>query len=145
MEIIKKTTAPWYIAGLHFDCQQCGNCCSGPDEGVIWISRAEIEKLAEHLGQTIADVRKRHLKRYGFRYSIKENPHTKDCIFLVTINGSKGCAIYNVRPMQCRNWPFWESNLKSPNHWNTVAIKCPGINKGKLYTFDEIEKITKRK
>jgi Fe-S-cluster containining protein len=145
MEVIKKTTALWYIAGLHFECQQCGNCCAGPDEGVIWISKPEIEKLAEHLGQTIAEVRKKHLKRYGFRYSIKENPCSKDCVFLAELNGSRGCTIYNVRPAQCRNWPFWASNLKSPNHWNAAAIKCPGINKGKLYTFDEIEKITKRK
>ena len=141
MEVIKKTTALWYIAGLHFECQQCGNCCAGPDEGVIWISKSEIEKLAEHLGQTIAEVRKKHLKRYGFRYSIKENPLSKDCVFLT----SRGCTIYNARPAQCRNWPFWESNLKSLDEWNITAQKCHGINKGKLYTFDEIEKIKKRK
>jgi len=141
MEVVKKTNTPWYITGLHFECAQCGNCCAGPEEGVIWVSKPEIEKLAEHLGLTASEVRKKHLKRFGFRYSIRENPVSKDCVFLT----SKGCAIYNVRPAQCKNWPFWASNLKSPNHWNAAAIRCPGINKGRLYTFDEIQKIKKRK
>ncbi|MBU1260093.1 MAG: YkgJ family cysteine cluster protein [Planctomycetes bacterium] len=135
----------WYIAGLHFVCQQCGRCCSGPDEGVIWISKPQIQMLADFLGQSVKDVRKNHLKKFGFRYSIRENPCSKDCVFLVNIDGSKGCAIYNVRPMQCRTWPFWPGNLQSPDDWNTAAKKCPGINKGKLYTYDEIQKIIKQK
>ena len=129
----------WYINGLHFECQQCGNCCSGPEEGVIWITRQEIEKLAEHLNMTPGELHKKYLRRIGLRISIKENPYTKDCIFLCPVNGSKGCSIYNFRPTQCRTWPFWKYNLDSPDDWNTAAQKCPGINKGRLYIFDEIE------
>ncbi|MFA5292933.1 MAG: YkgJ family cysteine cluster protein [Phycisphaerae bacterium] len=135
----------WYIGGLHFSCQECGRCCSGPEEGVIWISKPEIEKLAEHLKITVSELHKKYLRRFGFRISIKENPQTKDCIFLVNINNSKGCAVYNVRPMQCRTWPFWSSNLAGPDDWNCAAQKCPGINKGRLYTFEEIEKNRKQK
>lgn len=171
----------WYIGGLHFACQQCGSCCSGPDEGVIWISRPEINMLAEHLGLSASELRKKYLRRIGFRFSIRENPCSKDCVFLANlhpapivpdssqkkinstagersdfdfattrnnrcgVNGFKGCTIYNARPMQCRNWPFWPGNLQSPDDWNTAAKKCPGINKGRLYTFDEIEKIKKQK
>jgi len=135
----------WYIGGLHFACQECGRCCSGPDEGVIWISKPEIEKLAEHLKISVPELRKKYLRRIGFRVSIKENQQTKDCIFLTRSNGFVGCAIYNVRPMQCRTWPFWSSNLNSPDDWNTAAMKCPGINKGRLYTFEEIEKLRKQK
>jgi Fe-S-cluster containining protein len=47
--------------------------------------------------------------------------------------------------MQCRNWPFWPRNLDSPDGWNIAAAKCPGINKGRFYTFDEIEKVRKQK
>ena len=130
----------WYIGGLHFECTQCGGCCSGPEEGVIWITKPEIEKAAKYLGMTESEFRKKCLRKIGFRVSIKENPQTKDCIFLVKINGSKGCAIYDCRPTQCRTWPFWSYNLRSPDDWNTAAKKCPGINKGKLHTFDEIEK-----
>ncbi|MBN1787101.1 MAG: YkgJ family cysteine cluster protein [Sedimentisphaerales bacterium] len=141
MNKTNKNNSVWYIAGLHFECLQCGNCCAGPEEGVIWISRAETEKLAVYLGLTVSQLRKKYLKRYGFRYSIKEDPSSKDCIFLT----NKGCSIYDLRPAQCKNWPFWASNLKTPNHWNAAAQRCPGINKGKLYTFEKIEKIKKQK
>ncbi len=53
--------------------------------------------------------------------------------------------IYSVRPNQCRTWPFWPSNLKNPGDWNKAAQKCPGINRGKLYSFEEIERIKKAK
>ncbi|OQA02664.1 MAG: Flagellin N-methylase [Planctomycetes bacterium ADurb.Bin401] len=133
----------WYVNGLHFECQQCGNCCSGPEEGVIWINKQEIEKLAEHLQMTPAELHKKYLRKIGLRISIKEDPWTKDCIFLKRTNGLPGCAIYNFRPTQCRTWPFWVYNLHSPDDWNTAAQKCPGLNKGKLYIPDEIEKLKK--
>jgi Fe-S-cluster containining protein len=129
----------WYIGGLHFECQACGNCCSGPEEGVIWITKQEIEKLAEHLKMTPVELHKKYLRRIGLRITIKEDPCTKDCIFLKPFNGAKGCSVYNFRPTQCRTWPFWKYNLDTPDDWNAAAQKCPGINKGRLYTFDEIE------
>jgi len=101
--------------------------------------------LAEHLGTSVSELRKNHLKRFGFRYSIKENSCSKNCVFLTNINGSRGCAIYHFRPMQCRNWPFWPGNLNSSDDWNAAAVKCPGVNKGRLYSFEEVEKIKKQK
>lgn len=132
---------PWYVGGLHFECSQCGRCCSGPNEGYIWITKPEIELLAKHLDITIKQLSRKYLTHLGARTSIIEHKQTKDCIFLT--NGC--CEIYNVRPNQCRTWPFWPSNLKSPNEWNYAAMKCPGINRGGLYTFEEIEKIKNQK
>ena len=136
-----KNETAWYICGLHFECGQCGRCCSGPNEGYIWITKPEIELLAKHLNLTVEQLHQEYLKRIGLRISIIEYPQTKDCIFLT--NGC--CRIYNVRPNQCRTWPFWPDNLKNPNDWNTAAIKCHGINHGRLYTFQEIEKIKSQK
>ena len=136
----------WYSSGLHFECVGCGNCCAGPEEGYIWISKPEIAFLAEHLGTTVEAVRQKYLKRYGLRYSIREDRRTKDCIYLSGIkDGCRGCAVYPVRPNQCRTWPFWDSNLSSPDAWNIAAMRCPGINRGRLYTVEEIETIVKQK
>ena len=55
------------------------------------------------------------------------------------------CMIYPVRPTQCRIWPFWSENLASTNTWNKAAQKCPGVNRGRHYSFEEIEKIRKKK
>ncbi len=46
--VVTKKSA-WYVAGLHFECQGCGGCCSGPGEGYIWVTRREIEIIAEFL------------------------------------------------------------------------------------------------
>ncbi len=140
-----KNNTPWYIAGLHFQCQQCSQCCSGPGEGYIWVTKPEIKFIAEALDITIAQLRKKYLRRYGLRTSIIEHPDTKDCIFLKKIDGWKKCIIYDVRPNQCRIWPFWASNLAGPNAWNSTAQKCPGINRGKLVSFEEIQRIKKQK
>jgi Fe-S-cluster containining protein len=137
---------PWYIGGLHFECQQCGNCCAGPSEGFIWITKPEIEMLAEHLGLSVGKLREKYLVRLVTRTSIIEDPASRDCIFLSNINnGIRGCAVYPVRPNQCRTWPFWSSNLTSPSAWDSAALKCPGVNRGKLYTFEQINKLKKQK
>ena len=132
----------WYVGGLHFECTECGDCCAGPDEGYIWITKPEIERLAKHLNMTVDQLRKRYLVRIGNRTSIIEEPKTKDCIFLTKSGDKRGCAIYPVRPNQCRTWPFWASNLTSHNTWNNAAKRCPGINRGKLYNCEKVQKIS---
>jgi len=135
--------SPWYAASLHFECAQCGNCCAGPDEGYIWLTRAEIELIADFLKISVGRFREKYLERVGTRSTIIEQPVTKDCVFLKQIQGRKKCIIYPVRPNQCRTWPFWSENLASPAAWNRAARKCPGINRGSAYEFNEIEKIRK--
>ncbi|MHC4559452.1 MAG: YkgJ family cysteine cluster protein [Planctomycetota bacterium] len=139
--MIDDNSMPWYVGGLHFECVQCGGCCSGPGEGYIWVTRPEIEIIAEFLKLTVGRLRQRYLKRVGLRTTIIEHRTTKDCIFLQNKEGQRKCVIYSVRPSQCRSWPFWSSNLTSPNSWNKAAQKCPGINRGRLYSFEEIGKI----
>lgn len=137
--------AKWYVAGLHFQCTQCGGCCSGPDEGFIWLTKHEMKLIADFLKMDVSDFKKEYLERFGARYSIIEHPKTKDCIFLEMKDGQKKCKIYNVRPNQCRTWPFWTSNLKSIDTWNSAAQTCPGINKDKEYSIDDIEKLRTQK
>lgn len=139
------TKTKWYIGGLNFQCTECGQCCSGPGEGCIWLTRPEIEFIAEYLKIPIGRLRKKYLKRIGLRTSIIEHPVTKDCIFLERTSSGKKCRIYQVRPNQCRTWPFWSDNLKSINTWNEAAKKCSGINRGRFYSHEEIEKIRKSK
>ena len=139
----KKT--PWYVGGLHFECLQCGRCCSGPSAGYIWVTRPEIKIIADFLKISEGQVRQEYLKRVGLRTTIVEHPLTKDCMFLQEANGPKKCMIYTVRPSQCRIWPFWPDNLANADAWNKAAQRCSGINRGRRYSFEEIEKIRKRK
>ncbi len=143
--MIDGNSMPWYIGGLHFECMQCGRCCSGPSEGYIWVTKPEIQIIADFLKISVGQLRRKFLKRVGLRKTIIEHPGTRDCILLQDIAGQKRCLIYPVRPSQCRAWPFWPENLADPNAWNKAAQKCPGINQGRLYTHDEIEKIKRNK
>jgi Fe-S-cluster containining protein len=131
----------WYRAGLHFACVACGRCCAGPGQGYIWATKPEIELIAKHLNVTPEELRCRFLRRVGLRTSIIEHSITKDCIFLRAIGGTRQCAIYPVRPAQCRSWPFWPENLLGPEAWSRAAMGCPGINRGRLYNREEIERI----
>ena len=143
--MIDGNSMPWYVGGLHFECVQCGRCCSGPSEGYIWVSKPEIQIIADFLKIKPEQLRQECLRRVGLRTTVIEHPVTKDCIFLRESNGQKRCTIYAVRPSQCRGWPFWSSNLASPSAWNQVAQKCSGINRGKHYSFEEIERIKSEK
>ena len=136
---------PWYQSGLCFECAKCGRCCSGPGEGYIWVTNTEAAMIARHLGISEKDLRSRYLKRVGWRMSIIEEAATKDCIFLRDIDGARTCAIYEVRPNQCRTWPFWKQNLQSADAWHSAAERCRGMNQGRHYTPDEIERLSKRK
>ena len=129
----------WYQAGLRFTCTQCGNCCSGPP-GYVWVTKKEIARIAEHLKRPAGQLDKRELRRVGMRYSLTEWPGG-DCIFLTRDGGRIGCLIYPVRPLQCRTWPFWNQNLRSPDTWNHAHENCPGMNTGKFHDLDAIEKI----
>lgn len=123
----------------------CGRCCAGPGEGYIWVARPEVELIARHLGLTPDEVRQKYLRRVGLRTTIIEDPLTRDCIFLQVVDGRKQCVVYPVRPGQCRSWPFWPENLLGPDEWNRAAVKCPGVNRGRRYSFEEIERIKKNK
>jgi hypothetical protein len=131
----------WYADGLHFECQKCGNCCSGPAEGYIWVTGTEIERIADYLQMTVGELHSRYLRRVRLRTSVIEHESTRDCIFLQGDPARRTCAIYPVRPAQCRSWPFWRENLTDQQAWERASRKCPGINKGRLSRIDEIEQL----
>ena len=133
MKVFEKEV-PWYVAGLAFECLECGRCCAGPGEGYVWVTEREIASIARYLRISEAVFHTRHARRIGLRCSLIERKGSKDCVFLE----NNGCRIYPVRPKQCRTWPFWESNLKAPEDWSHAAQRCPGINRGPLHPSEEI-------
>lgn len=133
----------WYAGGLAFECTQCGNCCSGPP-GYVWVTKEEIERIAAHLGRKDGRLGKEHVRRVGLKYSLKERPDG-DCVFLKRDGKKTYCGIYEVRPLQCRTWPFWSINLKSKAAWNAATTTCPGMNRGKRHDFVAIESLRLKK
>ena len=127
----------WYRDGLKFSCTGCGGCCAG-EPGYVWVSNSEIEVLAAALGMDAEEFERRCVRKVGTHKSLVERSNG-DCVLLD--NKSRKCRAYESRPRQCHTWPFWPSNLASPAAWQEAAERCPGCNRGRLFSYDEIRDI----
>lgn len=126
----------WYRDGLPFQCTQCGNCCTGAP-GAVWITEDDIEKIAEHTGESIGEVRLFRTRLIGGRLSLTEFANG-DCTYFDP--RSRKCRIYPVRPVQCKTWPFWPGNVETPQAWRRTQETCPGSGRGDFVPLKEIQK-----
>jgi Fe-S-cluster containining protein len=124
---------PWYQDGLRFQCTRCGHCCTGAP-GFVWVNEEEIDAIAEFLGEPFLRVQVFYTRPVDSQRSLREKANS-DCVFF---DREKGCTIYPVRPRQCRTWPFWDSNVATPEAWQRTCERCPGSGKGELIPVDEI-------
>jgi uncharacterized protein len=130
---------PWYENGLRFECTQCGDCCTGAP-GFVWLNGEEIRAIAALVNMEVPAFEDKYVRKVGIRKSLIEFPDGA-CVFFNT--ETRKCGVYEARPRQCRTWPFWDSNLASPEAWEHTCNVCPGSGKGKLYQLEHIE--TQRK
>lgn len=126
---------PWYHKGLHFECSQCGDCCTGAP-GYVWVNKEEIAGLAAAVGDEVGAFEEKYVRKIGIRKSLVEYDNG-DCVFFD--GEARKCTVYEARPRQCKTWPFWDSNLKSPQAWADTCEVCPGSGQGKLYKLETIE------
>jgi hypothetical protein len=130
-----EAAAPWYQDGLRFKCTGCGDCCTG-SPGYVWVNKEEISKLAELVGLGIDEFEARFVRLVGVRKSLVEFANG-DCTFFD--NKTRKCKVYSARPRQCRTWPFWDSNIRTPEAWAETCQVCPGSGRGQLYSLEKIE------
>ena len=129
-------SAPWYKDGLQFTCSQCGDCCTGAP-GFVWVNGAEIQALADEVtGGDVDEFERLYVRKVGIRRSLVEFPNG-DCVFFD--NQTRKCGVYNARPRQCKTWPFWDSNLQTPEDWKHTCEVCPGSGQGQLHQLTVIE------
>jgi Fe-S-cluster containining protein len=126
---------PWYHSGLRFRCTGCGSCCTGAP-GYVWVNKAEIEALAAAMKLDVPAFEKRYVRLVGIRKSLIEHANG-DCVFFDPER--RNCTVYSHRPRQCRTWPFWASNLSSPEAWEDMCERCPGGNRGPLVPLSKIQ------
>ena len=128
----------WYAQGLRFACTQCGNCCRNQgDYAFVNLAARELDEIPRYLGISVGE--------FLARYCSKEPGHfptlrmdAPQCPFL---DEAARCTIYPVRPMQCRSWPFWRSNLEQRTWEGPLRERCPGIGQGKLHSAQEVDAI----
>jgi hypothetical protein len=128
----------FFDAGLRFQCRRCSHCCRH-EPGYVFLTQDDLERLAEGLELPPAEVRERYCRQVRIgafrRLSLRETP-AYDCILW----GPEGCRVYGHRPLQCRSFPFWSSNLSSRESWEEAARACPGIGQGRVHGRARIER-----
>ncbi|MCA9797424.1 MAG: YkgJ family cysteine cluster protein [Candidatus Eremiobacteraeota bacterium] len=135
---------PWYHKGLCFECTQCGDCCSGAS-GLVVFEPEEGQAMAERLKVSYEEFLERYAVLTDDGWSLKEVPAPNgtdlDCILLQRDpeSGKTSCSVHQARPTQCRTWPFWPGNLRSPRSWHRAARECEGIDCGPRVPLQEIE------
>ena len=120
--IIRKESYPYV-----FDSSACatceGRCCTG-ESGYIYVTKDEINVIADVLNIDINELRVKYLFKKGYKYSIKELKYNDsyECVFYD--RESNGCRIYNARPSQCKTFPFWDYYKTRVDE---LKQECPGI------------------
>jgi Fe-S-cluster containining protein len=126
-------STPWYRDGLRFTCTECGDCCTG-EPGFVWVDQEELSAIADFLDEDVDLVRAVYTRPGQRGLTLREKANG-DCVFY---ERGRGCLIYPVRPAQCRTWPFWKSNVETPEDWQHTCAICPGSGQGELIPADEI-------
>ena len=150
--------------GIEFSCQMCGKCCTGFNEGEVYLYKEDILRLAKYLNiqgdkglryfaenylKVVNDSffckesgeqkgKTYHFKSLGFKFT-GEDEH---CHFLK----NNQCSVHGARPFQCRSFPFWQMMVSSKKNFENYTKKCKGLQQlqGQFYTREEILKWAKQ-
>jgi uncharacterized protein len=124
---------PWYQDGLRFSCTRCGHCCTG-EPGFVWVEDPDLAVIADYLDLPVGQLLAMYTRLTARGRTLREKGNG-DCVFY---DRGSGCTIYPVRPPQCQTWPFWESNVETPESWQRTCEVCPGSGQGELIPVEEI-------
>lgn len=132
----------FYKDGLCFECQRCSFCC-GHSPGFVYLSWRDLDSLCAFFSLSRADFVEKYCRWADYYYGKKvlalREMKNFDCVLW-----KDGCSAYEARPVQCSTWPFWSWIVESRESWDDCAKDCPGMNKGALHSFEEIDSAQKR-
>jgi len=109
-----------------FECQNCGNCCSG-STGAVWVDDNEIAALANFLNEKVDDFLKKYTRKKNGKITLIEIQKKENDYWCVFLDKNKHCKVYQVRPMQCRTYPYWQKIIENSKNLEITAAECKGI------------------
>lgn len=119
--------------GFTFDgnvCQDCGGkCCTGQN-GYIFANINELLEISNFLRLSFDEFTQKYVKKVGYKFSFLEKVCFSGFACIFFDERDKRCLIYEVRPKQCVDFPFWEGYKKynrKNEEWEEVCKLCKGI------------------
>jgi Fe-S-cluster containining protein len=128
-----------YPNNLVFECNRCGLCCGDTKQKTrhILLLESEANAISAQTALPKVDYATRIPDKAPYCYEIKKDNEGK-CFFLK----NNLCAIYALRPLICRFYPF---ELKFDQDKNTYVfsftLECPEVGKGKIVTIRDFEEL----
>jgi Fe-S-cluster containining protein len=113
--------------GFSFDPDACGKCpghCCRGKSGKVWLGGRDVREISRILGLNVINFLDQYADRVNNRLSLKERFARGGYQCILYDEQIRGCSVYEVRPDQCRRFPFWEYFKE---HGAEVAGECPGI------------------
>ncbi len=89
------------IAKDQFSCNRCGTCCRWP--GYVRLKEGEAEKIADFLGLPLDEFVDKYTEITADRKNLSIIEAEEHACFFLT---DSGCAINEVKPIQCQNFPY---------------------------------------
>ncbi|MFX0075215.1 MAG: YkgJ family cysteine cluster protein [Candidatus Hermodarchaeota archaeon] len=144
--------------GIEFSCQMCGSCCRGFNEGEVYLYQDDINRLIKSLNITKKSELRKFAKKYfkviddsffwkepgaargkTYRYKSLGFKFTGDDEHCQFLEGNR-CSVHEIRPFQCRCFPFWLMLVSNRKNFIDYSKKCPGLKvlKGHYYSKEEI-------
>ena len=108
-----------------------------------------ISKIPNNIYTIIEEFRDKEFHpQYSIDQKVTSDTFSKEALALIELKNYDcilwdkecGCKAYGARPVQCSTYPFWSWILKDKDSWNNESKSCPGINKGKIWSKESIEK-----
>jgi len=106
-------------------CKTCGGKCCVGESAYVWVTAEEIDRIAQFLNLTGEEFCEYAVSREGDLFTLNEVVREDDSFACIYFDEQKMCcSIYQVRPNQCRTFPFWDEYtiLK-----DGPFLSCPGI------------------
>ncbi len=125
--------------GMRFRClPHCAACCqlSG---GYVFLKESEVQAIANFLGCGVQEFETYFVRHVDDRIALVDGVN-EECVFLE----DNRCSIYEVRPEQCRSFPFWKESFQSKQAWERTQQLCPGIGQGRYFSLKQIEQLLMR-
>ena len=120
---------PSPVSEYRFSCVPgCTQCCRRP--GNLTLTREDVVRIAQYMKMSIRRFEKTYTERVDGRSNVKLEGPEAACPFLGGDENNGWCQIHDVKPLQCKTYPFWPHIAEDEDRWKREAERCPGIGQG---------------